>query len=125
MYARLERRRAIQCCSTSIARHGGGSTPRVDILSPFFLELWGYSGWTCLLHQVKTSWILLTGLMYDLNPFRHSLQRVFTISISHQQRRSEEYNLVASSKWRGSNNRTQKNSRYVDLIRGEVSLKII
>lgn len=38
--------------SYSIARHGGGPTTRLDFLSPFFLELWGYSGRTRLLHQV-------------------------------------------------------------------------
>lgn len=39
--------------SYSIASHGGGSTTRVDFLSPFFLELRDYSGWTRLLHQVN------------------------------------------------------------------------
>lgn len=63
--------------SYSIARHGGGPTTRLDFLSPFFLELWGYSGRTRLLHQ----------------------------------RRSQEYNLAASNKWRGGNNRPQENSR--------------
>lgn len=39
--------------SYSIGRHGGGPTTRVDFLSPFFLELWGYSGWTRLLRKVN------------------------------------------------------------------------
>lgn len=39
--------------SYSIASHGGGSTTRVDFLSPFFLELRAHSGWTGLLHQVN------------------------------------------------------------------------
>lgn len=39
--------------SYSIASHGGGSTTRVDFLSPFFLELRAHSGWTRLFHQVN------------------------------------------------------------------------
>uniref|UniRef100_A0A8D3E260 Pleckstrin homology domain containing A5 n=1 Tax=Scophthalmus maximus TaxID=52904 RepID=A0A8D3E260_SCOMX len=45
---------AARAASNSIARHGGGSTARVDFVPPFFLELRGHSGWTRLLRQVST-----------------------------------------------------------------------
>lgn len=38
--------------SYSLISHGGGSTTQVGFWSPFFMELRGYSRWTCLLHQV-------------------------------------------------------------------------
>ena len=97
--------------SYSIARHGGGSTTRVDFLSPFFLELWGYSGWTRLLHQVitpsrKTARVISFRLWLE-----QSLGVIMNDFSLSQQRRSQEYNLAASSEWRSGNNRAQKNSR--------------
>lgn len=61
VYALQERRRAaaeIQC----LCSHGGGSTPGVDLSSPFFMELRGHSGRTSLLHQVIIYWILFVGV---------------------------------------------------------------
>lgn len=56
--------------SYSIASHGGGSTTRVDFLSPFFLELRDYSGWTRLLHQVNIPWRTAAGVFFRRFPIR-------------------------------------------------------
>lgn len=49
--------------SSSIASHGGGSTARVDFLSPPFLELRTHAGWTRLLYQVNLLTEAPTGLI--------------------------------------------------------------
>lgn len=103
-------------------RHGGGSSAGLALLPSSFLELRAHSRWTHFLSQVN-----MTRGRGSAEP-RCSLSRrifLFFISLSfpdfsfhlspvffHQQRRSEEHNLVASCYWRGCGHRAQENSRY-------------
>uniref|UniRef100_A0A3P8RU34 Pleckstrin homology domain containing A5 n=1 Tax=Amphiprion percula TaxID=161767 RepID=A0A3P8RU34_AMPPE len=79
--------------SYSTARHGGGSTTRVDFLSPVFLELRGYSGWTRLLLQVnipreKTAQVILAVCCYYF--FTSSKVTVYKMNVFPSLLNSEE-----------------------------------
>lgn len=100
-------------------RHGGRSSAGLALLPSSFLELRGDSRWTHFLSEVNmppgrgsaeprcslSRRILSLCLFPD---FSFHLSPVFF----HQQRRSEEHNLVTSCDWRGCGHRAQENSRY-------------
>lgn len=99
-------------------RHGGGSSAGLALLPSSLLELRADSRWTHFLSEVNITrgrgsaeprcFFVFFFVSLSFSDFSFHLSPVFF----HQQRRSEEHNLVTSCYWRGCGHRAQENSRY-------------